>query len=313
MIVFTSTLNQTAFLFALIILGFVLAKCKIIPKNSAEVLAKLENNIFVPALILGTFIKNFTIKQIGTAANILLISLIIGLVMIPVSVLTARCITKDAYKRNIFTYGLTFSNFGFMGNAVVSALFPDIFLEYVIFTLPLWTLIYLWGVPVLLIGGSGEKQPLRQRLKAFLNPMFGAMILGMIIGILGISLPQWASSAIESCGGCMSPVAMLLTGVTVSGIDYKKTFKNIEIYIVSIVRLVVFPVVFLFVGRYLHLSHTIFVCTLCSMAMPLGLNTIIIPNAYGKDTSDAAGMTIISHLLSCITIPVIFMLIEYAM
>ena len=44
--------------------------------------------------------------------------------------------------------------------------------------------------------------------------------------------------------------------------------------------------------------------------MPLGLNTIVVPAAYGKDTSVAAGMALVSHLLSCITIPVIFMLYE---
>lgn len=44
--------------------------------------------------------------------------------------------------------------------------------------------------------------------------------------------------------------------------------------------------------------------------MPLGLNTIVIPSAYGKDTSVAAGMAVISHLLAVVTIPVIFAIIN---
>ena len=44
------------------------------------------------------------------------------------------------------------------------------------------------------------------------------------------------------------------------------------------------------------------------IAMPLGLNTIVIPAGYGKDTSDAAGLALVSHLLSCITIPIIFLI-----
>jgi predicted permease len=43
--------------------------------------------------------------------------------------------------------------------------------------------------------------------------------------------------------------------------------------------------------------------------MPLGLNTVVIPSAYDKDTSDAAGLALVSHILACITIPVIFSLI----
>ena len=45
--------------------------------------------------------------------------------------------------------------------------------------------------------------------------------------------------------------------------------------------------------------------------MPLGLNTLVIPAAYGKDTSAAAGMALVSHLLSCITIPLVFLLMEH--
>lgn len=61
--VFISTLNQTAFLFGFILIGFILVKSKIMPDNSAEVLSKLENNVFLPALIMETFIGNFTAEK----------------------------------------------------------------------------------------------------------------------------------------------------------------------------------------------------------------------------------------------------------
>lgn len=310
MSVFVSTLNQLAFLFSLIIIGFILAKWKFIPENSATVLAKLENTVFVPALVMGTFIKNFTVEQIGSASRILLISLVMIIIIMPLAVLISKCVTRDRYEQNIYTYGLAFSNFGFMGNAVVSALFPDIFLEYIIFTLPLWVMIYLWGVPVLLIADSGEKQTLKKRLKSFANPMFVAMLIGIIIGLSGITMPKWVTSVITVSGDCMSPIAMLLTGITVSTISLRKTFTNFRIYIVSIIRLVIIPVIFLGISRFIDLGNTVFYCALCSLAMPLGLNTIVIPNAYGKDTSVAAGMAVISHLLSCITIPLIFAFIN---
>ncbi len=310
MSVFLSTLNQTAFLFSFIVIGFLLAKFKLIPENSSTVIAKLENMIFVPALVMGTFINNFTPEQLGTAWEILAVSFVIIFIMIPVAIIISKCVTKDKYEQNIYTYGLAFSNFGFMGNAVVSALFPDVFLEYIIFTLPLWIMIYLWAVPVLLISDYGEKQTFLKRLKSFINPMFIAMIIGIIIGLLGLKLPNFVISLVDISGDCMSPMAMLLTGITVSSINLKKTFSNIKIYLVSLIRLIIIPTFFLLISRYLSLNNTIFVCALCSLAMPLGLNTIVIPNAYGKDTSVAAGMAIISHLLSCITIPFVFTLMQ---
>lgn len=71
----------------------------------------------------------------------------------------------------------------------------------------------------------------------------------------------------------------------------------------------VLPLAFLAILRFVPMDKTIAVCTLCTLAMPLGLNTIVIPASYGKDTKIASSMAIISHL-SCITIPLILQLMK---
>lgn len=302
-----ATLNQTSFLFGLIVIGYILVKCKALPENAATVLSKLENTVFIPALVMGTFIENFTIERIVATWKLLAISSVIVCLAIPFAILVSKLVTKDKYIQKIYTYGLSFSNFGFMGNAVVSSLFPDIFFEYLIFTLPLWIVIYLWGVPKLLVADAEKKQTLRESMKSFANPMFIALLIGMIIGLLHIPLPRWIVSIIDVSGDCMSPIAMILTGITVSSIPLRKTFTDIKIYLVSIVRLLVIPLIFIMVASFFDISQTLYICGLCSLAMPLGLNTVVIPSAYGKDTSVAAGMAVISHLLSVITIPLVLL------
>jgi len=309
MSIFTTTLNQIFFLFGFIVIGYILVKLKVLPENSAAVLSKLENTVFIPALVMGTFIKNFTPERISSAWKLLSVSFVIACIAIPFAILVSKLVTKDKYIQKIYTYGLSFSNFGFMGNAVVSSLFPDVFFEYLIFTLPLWIFIYLWGVPRLLIADSGKKHTFAESLKTFVNPMFIAMLIGMVIGLSNIHLPEWTMSLINISGDCMSPVAMILTGVVVSSISLKKTFSNVRIYVVSIIRLIVMPILFIAAASFFKISETTYICALCSLAMPLGLNTIVIPSALGKDTTVAAGMTVISHLLSCITIPLIFSII----
>ena len=307
--VFSTTLNQIFFLFGFIVIGYVLVKLKVLSEDSSAVLSKLENTVFIPALVMGTFIENFTVERIRSAWKLLAISFIIACIVIPLAILISKIVTKDKYIQKIYTYGLSFSNFGFMGNAVVSSLFPNIFFEYLIFTLPLWILIYLWGVPKLLIADAEKKQTFRDSMKSFVNPMFIAMLIGMVLGLLKVNLPSWTLSLIDVSGSCMSPIAMILTGIVVSSISLKKTFSDAKIYVVSIVRLVVIPLVFMAVASFFKMSEATYICALCSLTMPLGLNTIVIPSALGKDTTIAAGMAIISHLLSCITIPLIFSLI----
>ena len=148
-------------------------------------------------------------------------------------------------------------------------------------------------------------------LKNLANPMFVAMLIGIIVGLTGLPVPSFATAAVNSLGDCMSPIAMLLTGMTVAEIDLKATFKKLSIYLISIIRLVLLPLFGIGVLMLIPISYELKLCVICALAMPLGLNTIVIPAGYGKDTSVAAGLALLSHILSCITIPIIFMLFEF--
>ena len=321
--ILTPTINQMIFLFSLILIGFILVKTKVLEPSAASVLSKLENNLFIPALVAGTFISNFTKETFSSAWKILLFSLVLELILMPIMVIISKTFTKDRYLQKICTYGLCFSNFGFMGNAVVKAIFPDIFTEYILFTLPLWCCIYLWGVPTLLIPEdaadtqSTAKQAshkktgkLAKRLKAFVNPMIIALLIGMGIGICGITVPAPLQSVVTVAGDCMSPMAMLLTGITIGGMDLKGTLKTPCIYTSTFFRLLLIPVLFLGLLLFIPVPETWAVCLICSLAMPLGLSTVVIPGGYGKDTSVAAGMALVSHLASMVTIPIIFLLLR---
>ena len=305
--VLISTLQQMSVLMGLILIGYIVSRLGAVPASGAAVLSKMENNVFIPALVLSTFWKGFTPESLGSAWIFVAGGFGVLALSIPAAVLLARFCAKDDYTRKIYTYGLSFSNFGFMGNAVVLALFPAVFGDYLVFVLPLWVLIYLWGVPSLLIPRKeGERNALKSSLKRLVNPMFAAMLAGMVLGLLTVPLPSFLASGLDSLGGCMSPVAMLLTGMTVSSLDLKKTFTNKAVYLASFFRLVLFPAVFLVLLWLLSLPEDLSLCILCAVAMPLGLSPVVIPGAYGLDTSAAAGMALISHLLSVVTIPVVF-------
>ena len=315
---FSSTIEQMVFLFGLIIIGYLLRKLNAVPDTCSAILSKLENNLFIPALVLGTFINKFTVSTLKSAWKILVISLIIEVGVILITKLISILLDKDEYTRNIYAYGLCFSNFGFMGNAVVMAIFPEHFTVYLIFTLVLWSLIYIYGVPFLLLPADANVKGWKERLKPFANPMFVATGIGMVAGILlstfDISLPSPIMNIITVSGDCMSPIAMLLTGMTIAQIDIKKTIKKPGIYLASFLRLIVYPLVAIAIFALpFEFSKEIVICTVVSLAMPLGLNSIVVPAAHGKDTSVAAGMALVSHILSVITIPIIFTVLQLVM
>lgn len=309
--VFLPTLNQMGFLLLLIAIGYLLVRLRAIPDDTTKALSKLENNLFIPALVLGTFMQKFTVSNFKTSGLYLLVGLLTALCCVPIALLCCRLFIKDPYNQKICAYGLAFSNFGFMGNTVVQALFPEIFMEYLVFTLPLWAVAYCWGVPALLIPREeGSSLSLKARLKPLLNPMFVATILGMILGLISPPIPSFVSSTVNTLGSCMSPIAMLLTGMTVAKIDFKKILRIPFIYLITLIKLLFFPALGLVLFLLVDVPQGIAVCTMCVLAMPTGLSNIVIPSGYGMDTSVASGLALISHVLSCATIPVVFMLFQ---
>ncbi|MBQ8295496.1 MAG: AEC family transporter [Clostridia bacterium] len=311
--IFLPILNQMIILFGFILIGYIVSKGKFVPDNSPTVLSKLENIIFVPALAMGTFIKNCNVESLRVMWKLLVLSVLMLAVLIPLSLFLSRLFFKDGYLRRIGSYAMAFSNFGFMGNAIMSAVFPDIFFEYTVFTLPFWATIYLWGAPVLLIADDGQKK-FSDRLKAFVNPMLIGMLIGLIIGLTGLKLPKAVTSLIEISGNCMSPLAMMLTGMTIAKIDLKKLLTKWKIYGFCAVKLLAYPLLFIAIFALIpqnsFLTATALTCMMNIMCMPMGLNSIVIPAGYGKDTTDASGMALISHFFSVGTIPLMYMLFQ---
>ncbi len=327
MTLFLSTLNQMGVLALFMIIGFVVAKLGIVDKGATALLSKLENNVFLPALVLYTFMANLNAASLSQSWKLLLFSLIAELIIIPIAITSARLASKDGFIRRMYTYGLSFANFGFMGNAVVQALFsPAFYQSYVIFTLPLWTLIYVWGIPGLLIereANAEEKRgALSEALRFFRSPMFIALLIGAVAGVTGLGeillsmnggKGIFVTQVVKICGDCMSPIAMMMTGITFAFIDIKRILSDISIYAVTALRLIAYPLVFggiaVLLQRYvIPFDSTVLNCFIISIAMPLGLNTIVVPAAYGRDTSVPAGMALISHALSIVTIPLIMMI-----
>ena len=308
---FLPILTQMLVLFAFIAIGFILMKFKVVPENTNTVLSRLENFVFVPALVMGTFIKNCTAENIGSLWKILLFSVILLVVLLPFSFLFAKIFCKDDFVKKIAIYGLEFSNFGFMGNAVVKAVFPELFFNYTVFTLPFWFAIYAWGVPALLMGDSGAGKKVSV-LKNFINPMLIAMLIGMAIGLSGLNLPEPVTGAVDMLAECMSPVAMLLTGATIALTDVKRLLKSVSLYGLSVIRLIGIPLLYILAIAFLpkggFITETVLFCGMCMVSMPMGLNAIVVPAAYGKDTSFAAALAVVTHLFAVITIPLTFLL-----
>ena len=302
--VFSATLNQMFVLFIFMALGYFLNYKSILPENTTAVISKLETNVLVPCLVFNTFYKYCTIENISQKWLYLVYGTAITILSIVIGVFLSKLFAKDNYLKKIYTYSFAVANFSFMGNAVVLGIFgEEVLFDYMIFTLPLCLYVYSFGTASLIPDNNNKFS-----FKAFLNPICISMLLGTLAGLTSLPLPKFLITAVSSAGACMSPLAMILTGFVVANFSIKTLAKVKRIYLASILRLIILPLIFVFILKLMDINDSIVMLTLCATAMPLGLNTVVFPAAYGGDTTPGASMALISHLMSIITIPIMFTL-----
>jgi len=306
MTTFFSTLNTTLLLFLFIIAGYIIRKARLLPDSADSVLSKLENTLLIPAVVINTFIDKFTVENFSTLWPLILISACIIAALIPFSVFISRKLGHDDNERRIFRYSAVISNFSFFGVPLVSGAFgQDALFSYLIFCIPFYMVCYSIGVVWLIPAERADKVG----IKNFANPVCVSLLIGMILGLLHVPLPAFVATALTSASGCMGPIAMLLTGFVVAGYELRTLLGDPRVYLMAALRLIIIPGVIVTVVSLFTKDETVIFSALCALAMPLGLNTIVIPAAYDGDTRIGASCALISSVLAVFTIPLMFMLL----
>lgn len=297
--------SQIGVLFTFILIGFVLCRFRLVPNESSVVFSKLENKIFMPAVIINTFWTNCTIKNISEKWVYMLYSTVLLMVCIVTGFIISRFLTDDEYLKKIYRYSISVANFGFVGTAMVSGIYGADSIElfdYMMFTLPLNMFTYSVGIAWLMPNNKGLS------LKNFTNPIFISLFIGGALGLLSVPRIDFANTIISNAAACMSPIAMLLTGIVIGSYEFKDLLSRWQTYVIAGIRLVGFPLLFISSLRLFGAEPEIIIAALSAHAMPLGLNTVIIPSAYGEDPKAGASLALVSQVTSVVTIPIMFMI-----
>lgn len=300
--------SRMLMLLAMMSLGFIAYKIKWMDDNGYEKLSKIVVNIFNPALVI-----NGAISATGGAdgklvkENIMFVC-IYFLVLIVLSYPIALAIRTKKSHRNIYQLMTIYSNVGFMGIPVISSILgPESVIYVTFYVLAYNLLLYTFGSYLAQINIPKENRV--SGVKGLLNPGVICSALAIILYALGVKCPETVLTFFDYVGNATIPLSMFVIGVSVAKMPVSEIFGGARIYIFSVIKLLVIPILATFVFAGLRDNDMIFSIFILMFAMPVGSIVTMLVKEYGASEALCSRGIIITTVASIITIPIVAMFI----
>ena len=300
---FTAVIQQLGILFLIIGIGYAAAKANLFPKNTNRSLAQLVIYITNPCTVLysvlGRSERGLTNRQVLILTGI---AVIFFAVVIAAGLILPRLLRCPKEKRGMYAFMVTFSNMGFLGFPVVSALYgPDAVFYASIFNLIFQLVVYTYGVWLV----SGAEGGFRLRWQTFCSPISLASIFAYICYLTDLRAPTFAVKTLSMLQGVTSPVCMLVIGIALAAVPLGKVFRSWRIYVISFVKLLGLPLLAYallspFVSEPMILGITVVIA-----AMPVATMSTLLASKYNADEELAASGVFLSTLMSMVSIPLV--------
>ncbi|UWG95409.1 AEC family transporter [Dehalobacter sp. DCM] len=309
-----SVYNQLGILFLTILIGYFLAKIKIITSSATQFLTKYVLNIALPALVIAGMQIPYTPEKLQMAGSVFLLSIPCYALAYVVGILTAKILSRDHSQKAVFNFGIVFANTAYLGFPVFMVLFGKESIFYAaIYNILFGLLLYTLGAKIMRTHEIAPVHKNRIPLKEIFNPGVVASLVGLLLFITALPLPVFVIGTIDTLGNTCVPLSMLTIGAMLSELPLHKMFGNVRVYLLSVVRLVVMPLLILVMVKYIFgIDQMMLIAIPVIMAgMPIATNTVLMAIEYDNDAQLSSQAVLISTILSCLTIPLMILLLSH--
>ena len=289
-------LKQIIIMFLLMMVGFILRRKNIIDSTGTKQMSDLMIYICNPAIMVNSFNIVFSydkLKEIGITFVLSVIITIIGIVTAAIFMRKEQASEK---------FGIVFCNAGFIGIPLIQSVVGKEAIFYLTIYLVSFTL-FVWTYGVLLISKGQTKMNFK---KIVTNPALISVVLGLIIFISPIKLPEVIYSSFDLLGACNTPLGMIILGAYLANSTMGQIVKNKVGYKVSFYRLVIAPLATIaFLSLIPAEYNDIKLTLLIASSTPVGVMLAIFSQMFSGDYEYGARIVSLSTLLSLLSLPVI--------
>ena len=298
-------LQLEAIMVLLVLTGIWLRRRGIITDQGRDCLTDVLMTVILPCNI---FLSFKTDADMETLRGFLVTIAISVLIMLFTAALgKALYRRKEDHQQKVFRYGLIKSNALFIGLPIIQSLLGDAgVLQQTMYMI--FVRMFSWSYGLSLY--TGVKSDWKASAKRLMtNACMIAAALGLVMMLTGFRLPVFLDRTLGYASNCMMLISMMLIGVVLSEMDVRQLLRK-DVWGFTAVRLLVIPAIVLLGCKLFRVPYIVTAtCTLLS-GMPAASLTAVLAARYHGDSELGALLVTVSTILSAMTIPIWFMILQ---
>ena len=284
----------------IIVLGFFLGRIKWISHKTNGQMVNLLLMVFMPAALFTAFPDTYSTESL----NMFLAGLAGGVLVLLTLIVVSRVVfNKWLYKGEIrfeSQFAFIFNNATFLGYPIIATTFGQAGL------VPYSGFIIAFNVALFSYGVFLFERKLTWRLvrDTVLNPNIIAVLLGMMVFLLSLKLPDFVTSSVGFVGSAMTPLSLICIGFMLSHAKFGKLIRKWRLFLTAVIQLTLGPTLTYFLLIGLHFPfEVVMVCTLIQ-ALPTATSLGLFAKKYGGNDIESSELVAISTLMSVVTLPI---------
>ncbi len=297
-------------LFAIIAVGYAVARVFHISDRWIERLSKLCFVVLLPALLFRLMSTTSSLPRVDAR---LLIAFFGGCLIVFVMgrVIAWRWFKLDGVSQSVFALGGVFSNNVLLGLPLAKLMLGDTALPSVALVL-MFNALILWTLVTVSIewarhGNVSMQGFSRTALSVASNPIVAGIVLGTLYGRFIGTLPRPINQALTLIGDATAPVVLFVLGVSLTKYTVSDAWR--ESLAICALKLIVQPLVVYALALALHLPamETRVVVLLASISV--GVNVYLMARQFNTLHTAVASSLVLSTLLAAFTTPLLLALV----
>ena len=293
------SLNIVLPLLLVMVAGYVTRGMGMMNEKTVTQMNNVTFRVFLPIMLMNN-IRAATLNQVDGYSALAFAMAMIVLLFVVLMVVVPRLIA-DRKRCGAVVHALFRSNYSLFGTAVLSSLYPGEVLTIPALMISATVPVYNTLAVVCLETFRGGKADIASVLKKVArNPLIIGCVIGLALMALGNPVPAFADKTLKDLGGVATTVALFCLGASFRLDALKGNGKLLTV--VTVVKLVVIPIVFLTPAVLIGYRGQALGSLLIAFGGPVAVSSFTMAQQMDSDGDLAAQLVITTTLFSVLTI-----------